>query len=89
MPGFDNSVVYFEAGIDPRGVTPVANQMGVNGQLLIGSMASPYVVCSTLTPGTGVNITNAPGSITIGSFGGGLTWSTVGVSAGLAVNNVS
>lgn len=69
MPGFDNSVVYFEKGIDPRGVTPVANQMGVNGRLLIGSVADPYVICDTLTAGNGIDITNAPGSITISSQG--------------------
>ena len=69
MPGFSNGCVYFEQGIDPRGTPPVANQMGVDGRLLIGSAAAPYVVCNTLTAGTGVSITNAPGSITVSSTG--------------------
>lgn len=66
MPGFYNSVVYFEKGIDPRGVDPVANQM-TTGTLLIGSSLSPYVIASTLTQGDGLTITNGDGSITIGA----------------------
>jgi hypothetical protein len=86
MPGFSNSVVYFEKGIDPRGTTPIANQM-TTGTLLIGSSVSPYVITNTLTAGAGVNITNGDGSITIGSVGGGVTWSTVGASTPLLNNN--
>ncbi len=77
MPGFDNGVVYFENGIDPRGTPPVVNQMGVNGQLLIGSVAAPYVICNTLTAGAGIAIANAPGSITISGAGGGFSWHEV------------
>jgi hypothetical protein len=44
-----------------------------NGQILIGSTSADPVP-ATLTAGTGVNITNAAGSITINSTGGGLTW---------------
>ena len=73
MPGFDNGCVYFEAGIDPRGVSPVINQM-TTGTLLIGSSVSPYVVCNTLTAGAGIGITNGDGSITITSTSGGFTW---------------
>ncbi len=58
-----------------------------NGQLLIGSTtATP--VAATLTAGTGIAITNAAGSITIASTGGGVTWTDVtGTSQALAVNN--
>jgi hypothetical protein len=87
MPGFDNGVVYFEAGIDPRGTPPVVNQMGVDGRLLIGSSASPYVVCNTLTAGAGISITNGSGSITIGSNGGGLSWSVETADLTAAVNH--
>lgn len=87
MPGFDNGVVYFENGIDPRGTPPVVNQMGVNGQLLIGSVAAPYVVCNTLSAGTGIGIVNAPGSITVNSTGGGMTWTVVNGNTNMAVNN--
>ena len=74
MPGFSNGCVYFEQGIDPRGTPPVANQMGVDGQLLIGSVAAPYVICNTLTAGSGISVTNAPGSITIAALSVGLSW---------------
>jgi hypothetical protein len=63
MPGFSNSVVYFEKGIDPRGTPPVANQMDTNGKLLIGSVASPYVVCNVPTGSSGVAITTGPGTL--------------------------
>lgn len=67
MPGFDNGVVYFEKGIDPRGVTPIANQMGVDGRLLIGSSASPYVVCANLTSNSGITVANGAGTIALNS----------------------
>jgi len=47
--------------------TERAGALSANGQLWIGSAGSPHVVKSTLTPGTGVSITNGPGSITIAS----------------------
>jgi hypothetical protein len=87
MPGFDNGCVYFEEGIDPRGTPPVANQMNVNGQLLIGSINSPYVICSTLTAGSGISITNAPGSITLAATAVGMTWTAVGSGGALASNH--
>lgn len=72
--GFDNGTVFFPNGMDPRGVSPVVNQMSVNGRIPIGSAASPYVVCNTLTPGSGISITNGAGSITISATTGGLSW---------------
>ncbi len=87
MPGFDNGTCFFEAGVDPRGVTPIVNQMGTNGKLMIGSAASPYVVCNTLTAGTGIGITNGAGSITINSTGNGMTTVDVtGTTQTIAVN---
>ena len=58
-----------------------------DGQLLIGSTgATP--VAATLTPGTGINISNGAGSITISSSGGGYGWTEVtGTSQNMAVNN--
>jgi len=50
--------------------TERAGALSANGQLWIGSAGSPHVVKNTLTPGTGVSITNGPGSITIGLTGG-------------------
>lgn len=42
-----------------------------NGQLLIGNAGS--LAKATLTAGTGINITNGPGSITIAASSGGAT----------------
>jgi hypothetical protein len=39
-----------------------------NGQLLIGDVANGYVL-NTLTPATGIDVTNAPGAITISNTG--------------------
>lgn len=50
-----------------------------NGQLIIGSTGATPAV-ATLTPGAGISITNAAGSITIASTTSGMTWSTVTVS---------
>lgn len=58
-----------------------------NGQLLIGNTGNDPSA-ATLTAGTGMSITNAAGSITLNSTGGGFTWTDVtGTSATLAVNN--
>jgi len=59
----------------------------LNGQLVIGNTGNDPTA-STLTPGTGINIANASGSITISSAGGGLDWTVVtGISQGAAVNS--
>ena len=57
-----------------------------NGQLLVGKTGD-FPQLATLTAGTGVSITNAAGSITVNAKGGGLTWSTIGASGALAINN--
>lgn len=57
-----------------------------NGQLPIGSTGADPVA-ATLTAGTGISITNGPGSITIDSTAGEITWQTVGASQALVVNN--
>jgi len=45
--------------------TPRGGKMTTDGQLFIGSTASRHIRLGTLTPGTGVSITNGPGTITI------------------------
>lgn len=57
-----------------------------DGQLVIGSTGvSP--VASTLTPGSGISITNGAGSITIATSGGGTSWVDVtGTTQTVAVN---
>lgn len=58
-----------------------------NGQMLIGSTGADPVA-ATLTAGTGINIVNAAGSITISATGSGEPWTTItGTSQALAVNN--
>ena len=61
-------------GGTPNIWTPVLEM--ANGQLVIGSTGVNPVV-TTLTAGIGVGITNAAGSITISSSGGGFSWNEV------------
>lgn len=58
-----------------------------NGQLLIGSTgANP--VPATITAGTGINVANGAGTITISTSGAGTGWTDVtGATQALAVNN--
>ncbi len=56
-----------------------------DGQLVIGSTGVDPV-SANLVSGSGISITNGPGSITISSTGGGLSWSATGASGAL-VNN--
>ena len=64
MAGFDNEVVY-GSNVDFSGSTTVTGQVTLNGQLLIGSTATPNIRVGTLTAGTGISVTNGSGSITI------------------------
>ena len=49
--------------------TPRGGAMNANGQLWIGSAGSPSVVVGTLTAGSGISISNGPGSITLSASG--------------------
>lgn len=51
-----------------------AGDLTTNGQLIIGKTGDVPQI-ATLSEGTGIDITNAAGSITIASSGGGLDWS--------------
>lgn len=55
---------------------PVITALSANGQLIIGS-GSGAPIAATLTPGTGISITNAANSITIAVTGSGFTWTDV------------
>ncbi len=70
MAGFDNKVVYAD-NVDFSGASPVTPQVLLDGQLLIGSTATPHIRVNTLTAGTGIAITNGTGTITISNTGGG------------------
>ena len=57
-----------------------------NGQLPIGSTGADPVL-ATLTAGSGINITNGAGSVTIAVTGGGLPWNEeTGTTVSMAVN---
>lgn len=81
MPGFDNGVMYAD-NVDFRGLSPVVGQITTDGQLLIGSTASPHIKAGNIVAGAGATVTNGSGSITIGLAGPmGFSWNTV-TSAG-------
>lgn len=66
---------------------PVFSTAMTNGQVIIGSTgATP--TAATLTAGGGISISNAAGSITITSSGGGSSWTEVtGTSQAMVVDN--
>lgn len=70
MAGINQDVVY-GANVDFTGGFPVTGQVTANGQLLIGSAVAPFIRANTLTAGTGIAITNGPGTVTITNTGGG------------------
>jgi hypothetical protein len=85
MAGFSNitgdeSIVYADnASFDG---TERGGKMTTNGQLWIGSTASPHVRLGSLTAGTGVSITNGAGSITIAVNGSVVGETITGDSGG-------
>jgi trimeric autotransporter adhesin len=70
------TVVYGD-NVDFSGANNPQGQVTLNGQLLIGSTALPHIRVGTLTAGTGVTITNGPGTITIALAGGGTVIETI------------
>jgi len=70
------------------GASNAITSLGVatNGQLVIGS-SGVIPVLATLTAGTGIAVTNAAGSITIDSIGGGMSWVDVtGTTQAMAIH---
>lgn len=85
--GFANGVMYAR-NVDFSGVDNPTAQVTADGQLLIGSTASPNIKVNTLTAGAGISITNGSGSITIATTGtGNVIWQTITASQTLAVNH--
>lgn len=68
MAGNFNGTIYGD-NVDFSGGTPITGKVTTDGQLLIGATAAPNIRVATLTEGTGIDITNGAGSITI-SFDG-------------------
>jgi len=70
MSGIENDVLVAKnVNFDFLSNPPHNGIVSADGQLLIGSTANPNIamVANTLTAGTGITITNGPGSITIAS----------------------
>lgn len=85
MPGFNNGVVWANnVRFDGAGYP---GQVTADGELLIGSTAAPNIKVGTITPGPGIAITNGSGTISIGAWGGGLSWTAKGASDALVPNN--
>lgn len=63
--------------------------MVADGQLIIGSTASPNMRIATLTAGAGMIITNGAGTISVsaGGPGGAVTWQNIGANQALVVQN--
>lgn len=57
-----------------------------DGQLLIGNTTGNTLTTATLTPGSGVSITNGAGSITISATGSGGTVTSVNLTAGTGIS---
>lgn len=66
MAGFDNNVMYAD-NVDFTGSADPSAKMTANGQLIIGKTGSNPQI-NTLTAGTGINITNGPGTISISTI---------------------
>lgn len=69
MAGFDNDTMYAD-NVDFSGSATPSPQVLLDGQLLIGSTATPHIKVNTLTAGAGITITNGSGAITIAATGG-------------------
>lgn len=97
MPGFVSSVPQnidlviaknfdFSDPDDVTGTGHPKNTMTLDGQLIIGSTAlnagGTHCNVATLTSGTGITITNGPGSITIGANGSVIGQTITGDSGG-------
>lgn len=70
MSGIENDVLVIKnVNFDYTSNPPHNGIVSSDGQLLIGSTADPNIamVANTLTEGTGIEITNGPGTITISS----------------------
>lgn len=70
MSGIENDVLVAKnVNFDYTAVPPHNGIVTADGQLLIGSTTNPNIaiVANTLTAGTGITVTNGPGTITIAS----------------------
>jgi hypothetical protein len=66
MAGFDNEVLY-ATNVDFSSGSPVAGKVTLNGQLLIGSTATPNIKVNIPTGSTGVVVTTGSGTLDFGT----------------------
>lgn len=82
MAGFDNDVMY-ASNVDFTGGSPVTGKVTTNGQLLIGSTASPNIRVGTLASAGGtITITVGAGTIDLATSGSAVGSTITGNSGG-------
>lgn len=82
MPGFDNNTMYAD-NVDFRGVQPVVGQITTNGQLSIGSTATPNIRTGALTSPLGtITIGYSSPNITLDLAGSGEAIDSIAVQTG-------
>ncbi len=62
MSGFDNDVLYAD-NVDFTGSFPIAGQINLDGELLVGSSVSPFIRSYVPTGSTGVSIATGQGTL--------------------------
>lgn len=92
MPGFDYGgafgAILFADNVDFSGASSTSGtaQVTADGELLIGAGSSPHIRVNTLTAGTGITITNGPGTIEIAATPT-FIWENIGASQQLVANH--
>lgn len=82
MAGFDNDVVY-ASNVDFTGGSPVIGKVTTDGQLLVGSTASPNIRVGTITsPDLSITIGYSTPNITLQVAGGGSGIATINGDSG-------
>lgn len=86
MPGFDNNTMYAD-NVDFRGVSPVVPQITTDGQLLIGSTATPNIRTGALTsPDSSITFSYSSPNITAVVAGGTVVGKTITGNTGGALS---
>lgn len=84
---FTGSALTTHAVVYAGSADTLTSQSLTNGQLQIGNTGT-FPTAATLTAGTGINIVNSSGSITIAVTGGGESWTVVtAATQAIAINN--
>ncbi len=85
MPGFDNGTVFCN-NVDFTGAATVTPQVTTDGQLLIGSTASPNIKVGSITSGdSSITVTAGSGTLALSVAGGATVGKTITGDAGGAL----